>query len=201
MKSKNVKFNSIVSKGTELFWKYGIRRVSIEEICKEAGVSKMTFYKHFRNKNALVIHIFESLSKPQLAKYRAFWDSDLSMEEKVQFTIKMKLESTANVSMEFIRDIYNSGDEELSSFFHQRSRELLDMVRSDYRQAQEKGLIRNDLSIDFIMYILNHLEVMIADEKLNLLYTESSELLRDLLEFFYYGIMPKVQRSQRVQNK
>ena len=51
---KNIKYNQILTKGKELFWKYGIKRVAIEEICKQAHVSKMTFYKYFKNKKYYV---------------------------------------------------------------------------------------------------------------------------------------------------
>lgn len=191
MRTENPKQISIVNKGKELFWKYGIRRVSIEEICREAGVSKMTFYKYFKNKNSLVIHIFENLSKDQIKVYREFWESDIPMEEKVQRTIRMKLDSTDHVSMDLVLDIYKSGDQELQDYFNQRTQEMLDIVRYDYREAQDKGLLRQDFSIDFIMYLMNHLGEMISDQKLTSLYSDSSSLLRDLLEFFYYGIMPK----------
>ncbi|MBK7213665.1 MAG: TetR/AcrR family transcriptional regulator [Bacteroidales bacterium] len=191
MRTENPKQISIVNKGKELFWKYGIRRVSIEEICREAGVSKMTFYKYFKNKNSLVIYIFENLSKDQIKVYREFWESDIPMEEKVQRTIRMKLDSTDHVSMDLVLDIYKSGDQELQDYFNQRTQEMLDIVRYDYREAQDKGLLRQDFSIDFIMYLMNHLGEMISDEKLTSLYSDSSSLLRDLLEFFYYGIMPK----------
>ena len=46
----NPKYLDIFKTAKDLFWKYGIKRVSIEEICKEAKVSKMTFYKFFPNK-------------------------------------------------------------------------------------------------------------------------------------------------------
>lgn len=191
MRTENPKQISIVNKGKELFWKYGIRRVSIEEICREARVSKMTFYKYFKNKNSLVIYIFENLSKDQIKVYREFWESDIPMEEKVQRTIRMKLDSTDHVSMDLVLDIYKSGDQELQDYFNQRTQEMLDIVRYDYREAQDKGLLRQDFSIDFIMYLMNHLGEMISDQKLTSLYSDSSSLLRDLLEFFYYGIMPK----------
>jgi AcrR family transcriptional regulator len=187
----NPKFCAIVEKGKERFWKYGIRRVSVEEICRESGVSKMTFYKHFRNKNSLVMHIMDSLMEQQVKYYRGFWESDISMEEKVEKTIQMKMDNVRNLSMEFVKDIYLSDEQELKDYFKHRTEEALDMIRYDYREAQEKGLIRNDFSIDFIMYTMNHISEMIQDQRLISLYTNSSDLLHDLLEFFYYGIMPK----------
>ena len=35
MNESNVKYQDIVSTARDLFWKFGIKRVSIEEICKE----------------------------------------------------------------------------------------------------------------------------------------------------------------------
>ena len=45
---------SIIRTASELFFKYGIRSVTIEDICKELRISKKTFYAHFRQKDELV---------------------------------------------------------------------------------------------------------------------------------------------------
>ena len=37
----NKKFQDIVATAKTLFWKHGIKRVTIEELCKEASASKM----------------------------------------------------------------------------------------------------------------------------------------------------------------
>ena len=50
----NIKRELILKIAKKLFWKFGFKRVTIEEVCKEAAVSKMTFYKHFPNKMAVV---------------------------------------------------------------------------------------------------------------------------------------------------
>ncbi|MBE9509365.1 MAG: TetR family transcriptional regulator, partial [Bacteroidetes bacterium] len=34
----NQKFQQIITTAKELFWKFGIKRVTIEEICQEANV-------------------------------------------------------------------------------------------------------------------------------------------------------------------
>ena len=47
----------IVETAKDLFMRYGIRRVTIDEICRTAGASKMTFYKYFSNKIALLKEI------------------------------------------------------------------------------------------------------------------------------------------------
>ena len=45
----------------ELFREYGLNKVSVEEICDRAGVSKMTFYRQYRNKIDLLGSIFATM--------------------------------------------------------------------------------------------------------------------------------------------
>lgn len=45
----------------ELFWKHGVKRVSIAEICEKAGVSRKTFYKHYDNKTDLALFLLDEL--------------------------------------------------------------------------------------------------------------------------------------------
>ena len=53
MEKRSAKLQAILDAAKSLFWKHGIRRVTIEEICEVAGVSKMTYYKYFSNKTAI----------------------------------------------------------------------------------------------------------------------------------------------------
>ena len=59
MQNNNIpkKQQQLIDTARELFCRHGVRRVTVEEICHRAQVSKMTFYKHFSNKLALVRYI------------------------------------------------------------------------------------------------------------------------------------------------
>ena len=48
------KKEQIVHTAETLFTRYESKRVTVEEICRLARVSKMTFYKHFSNKVELI---------------------------------------------------------------------------------------------------------------------------------------------------
>ena len=87
----NPKKQQIINTAHELFWKLGIRRVSIEEICREANVSKMTFYKHFNNKNDLVKYIIDLITGTAMKKYREIMDSNIPFHVKVEKSIQLKI--------------------------------------------------------------------------------------------------------------
>jgi AcrR family transcriptional regulator len=49
----------ILDAATELFYAHGIRAISADKIIERAGITKVTFYRHFRTKDALVLAYLE----------------------------------------------------------------------------------------------------------------------------------------------
>lgn len=49
----------ILDAATELFYVQGIRAISADKIIERAGITKVTFYRHFRTKDALVVAYLE----------------------------------------------------------------------------------------------------------------------------------------------
>jgi AcrR family transcriptional regulator len=49
----------IVSTAYDLFCRYGLRAIGIDRIIAEAGIAKMTLYRHFRSKDDLVVAVLE----------------------------------------------------------------------------------------------------------------------------------------------
>ncbi|MFC2117009.1 TetR/AcrR family transcriptional regulator [Bacteroidota bacterium] len=188
----NIKFQQIVSTGKSLFWKFGINRVSIEEICREANVSKMTFYKHFRNKTELIKFILKKLTDEAWEKYYAIMKQNIPYNEKIKQTIELKMRGTSDLSSEFYIDFYKHADPELRNFLQELSNESLKKVKEDYLKAQKEGNIRQDINLDFIYYFLNQIFFNLAkDDYLINLYPNPGDLIYELINFFFYGIMPR----------
>ncbi len=186
-----MKRKQLIHTGRELFWKYGIKRVTVEEICREAGVSKMTFYKHFSNKNELVRTIIHEITEEALNKYRELMDRDIPFEEKVRETLKMKFEGTDQMSQEFLSDYIPHAEPEMQKFVHERMAQVMQIVVEDYVKAQQRGDIRKDIKIGFILWFLNKMFDMIGDEELEKMYENPREMIMELVNFFFYGILPR----------
>jgi len=187
----NKKLQQLVETAWDLFWKYGFSRVSIEEVCKESGVSKMTFYKHFKNKADLVRFIMLEMSKHSLDMHNEIMSMDIPFVEKVQKSIQLKLEGTENISEEFFQDIHRQNDDELKKIIHNQMLSNIKTVTGWYVAAQKNGDVRPDIKPEFILYILNHLMEMVKDDKLVQLYDNPQDLVMELTSFFFYGILPR----------
>ncbi len=186
------KLLQIVSTGKSLFWKFGINRVTIEEICKEAKVSKMTFYKYFKNKIELVKYILKKQTDDAWEQYYSIMNQEIPFPEKVKQTIELKMNNANNLSTEFYKDFHKNADPELRKFFSELSDESIKKVRNDYIKAQKEGNIRQDINPDFILYTLNFMfEKMAKDENLISMYSTPGKLIYELINFFFYGIMPR----------
>lgn len=184
-------FLSIAKNAKELFWKYGISRVTVEEICKEAGVSKMTFYRNFKNKQAVAKQVLIDLVERSNERYDAIRQEDISYAEKMGKMLEMKHEFSKGISAEFINDIYKNEETELQELIGRFQAENMQRVMKDFEEAQEKGWIRKDLNLSFLLYMMNDVGNKVTDEHLKKLYPEMSDLIMELTKFFLYGIMPR----------
>ena len=185
----NPKREQILKTGKDLFWKYGFKRVTIEEVCKEAGVSKMTYYKFFPNKIELVKILMNDILRVSMDKYKLIMASDIPYPEKVVALIHLKKDQIEHMSSEFFKDYVQSDDPEMISYLQQLSGESMQMFTDDFRKAQENGDIRKDLKIEFIMYMMNHLVEMAQNDALINMYEEPQDLVMEITNFLFYGIL------------
>lgn len=190
MASENKKLESILNAARTLFWKYGLKRVSIEEICTEAGVSKMTFYKHFCNKTDLAKRLLNAYFTDAMQEYRRIMDSDKPWNIRVREAIVFKLEGTRGISYELVNEMYKSGDPEILAFIQEWSNRSMSMMMDDFRSWQANGDVRNDLKPEFMLYMLGKMGEIATDEGLRQLYQNPEALVHEMINFLFYGLMP-----------
>lgn len=183
--------DQILDISRRLFWKYGIRRITVEEICKEGGLSKMTFYQHFKNKHEIARQLIETHNEQSMIRYHEIMDSEKTFRKKVEELMRFKYEIFQELSNEFMEDVYNYKDGGLGKLFDTFRVDIIKEFKQDFYEAQEKGWIRNDINIDFIVYIIGDLTNKILDQKLNSMYPNVQEIIEELTNFFYYGILSK----------
>lgn len=195
MEKRSEKFESITSAAKSLFWKHGIRRVSIEEICEVAGVSKMTCYKYFSNKTAIAKYLIEDLFETGVKAYKDIYNSEIPYEEKVKKLIDLKMSNAHEMSQELLDDIYKYQDEELSGTIEDIKMRMIGIYLDDIREAQKDGEIRVDIKPKFMLYFLNNLTEMLTDKRLVELYPNPEQMIIEVMSFFFYGIMPRKYRK------
>jgi len=183
--SESNSYKKIMMTGKSLFWKHGIRRVTVEEICKEAGVSKMTFYRQFNNKTELANKVLEDALESSLEKYNDISSQEIPYSEKIKQFVLLKHNAANDISEEFIRDIYQGEEIELKETFERSREAIIRKIVDDFAAAQEKGWIRKDLKLDFILLMMNNLTGMLMDKNLLSMYNNTHDAIMEITKFFF----------------
>ena len=186
----NKKIQQLVTTAQKLFMRHGIRRVTVEEICSEANISKMTFYKYFKNKIELTKYLLNQINSEQITAYRNIMKQEIPYPDKVKDMIQLKHERTKMVSQEFIHDLYKNPVPEIAELLEKFRKESLNEVLNDLKDAKDQGDIRENLKPELILYFLNHMGEMVKDGNLLNIYQSPNELIMELINFFFYGILP-----------
>lgn len=185
------KYTVILAKGRELFWKYGFKKVSVQEICKEAGISKMTYYKLFADKTELAKAVFDQEVNQNVKAFRSIIEEKNAPLEKIIKLIGMKREGASGISKEFLKDFYADDKAGIKIYIEQKTNAAWDEMLNDFKKAQRKGIFRKDLKPEFFLYFSQKAGEMLSDEQLLKLYKRPQELVNEFSNFFAFGISPR----------
>ncbi len=188
--SKSKKQLELLKIARELFWKHGFKRVTIEEVCQLAGVSKMTFYRLYPNKIELAKAVYDEEINKGLITFKAILEENLDPAEQIRKILFLKLKGTNDISQEFIKDFYDSPEIGLKSYIEEKNKFIWNEMLDYFMQAQQKGLFRKDFKPAFFLNLSSHLTKMLSDENLIKLYDTPQELILEIANFCIYGIAP-----------
>ena len=180
MIKKSVKPDQIINTAIDLFSRFGAKRVTVEEICKTAGVSKATFYKYFKNKLDLIRHIRDELIEIGFNKFDEISAMDISYPEKIELMTRWRIEFFSQMKNEFIHELFSL--DEVVEEAKQRYLRNISM-------AQEKGEIQPDLSPELIWLVSEKLNEIIRDKSWRTIFTDYSEFQEQMRRLFFFGLL------------
>ena len=178
---------SIIASAKSLFWKFGIRKVTVADICKEAGVSKMTFYRKFQNKIEVAGKVIDQMTENGQRAYAEVMGGDIPFPEKIAELIRIKHQETQGVSLQFINDLLQGGYDELQAKLDAYRAEAVGNIMQDMMQAQQEGWIRKDLKPEFILFMFGDVQQKMTNAHLQAMYSDPVELIMELTNFLFYG--------------
>lgn len=128
-----------------LFAQYGLKKVTTDEIAREASVSKATIYKHYRNKSA----IFEEVVKNEAEALIKAIDEAVSAEPTVFGKLRIHLITRLGKIQQFI-NFFRITQDTLTDFWPyivQVRRWFLEAEKDIVRRILELGVETNVLQV------------------------------------------------------
>jgi AcrR family transcriptional regulator len=179
------KFKALTDSASELFAKSGLKKTSIEEICKVSEVSKVSFYKEFNDKLDIAKYIFESKSEYFLKELNLINKKKVGSKEQLFQLFKLHDKFMKIVGSNFLQDISEITD--FSKDFHRLDVEFNRLFKKVYKQAQKSGEIKKVIPYDVVLTLIETIHGLSQNEKIIKAYPNPEKRDETLWTFFWEG--------------
>lgn len=179
----------ILRKSFELFGKYGIRSVTMDEVASQCGVSKKTLYQHYADKDTLVYTMLQQMitqSEHQCVIYQQ--ESENAVHEIFQ-SLDMLQEMFEGVNPVMIYDLHKYHQSAYKKLEDHKNQFLYTITRKNLERGIEEGLFRPEINIEIITLLHLHTISMTFEQetfprqKFSLL-----EMQMEIMMHYVYGI-------------
>lgn len=147
----------ILKTSGELFFKFGIRSVSIDDICNELHISKKTFYTVFKQKDELIVELLDAMRQKKEKDYQLVLAPSVNVLDLLMQSFKTLRQHSMEKHLAFGFDLEKFYPE----LWHERQVMLKEMdlkyMAQMLRTGIEQGMYREDLNIEATAVLLANL--------------------------------------------
>jgi len=179
----------ILSKAKELFFSYGLKSVSMDDLAKQAGISKKTIYQFYADKNELVNTIVDDLIECHShLSVECRVNAKDAVDEVLQQSNK-SFDTWAAVNQTFFFELEKSFPEAWQKLEQHKQKVFRPAIIKNLEKGISEKLYRDDLDLPFIADIRIHQLTSalqpnsLTDRRMNV-----SQMISELTIFYLHGI-------------
>jgi AcrR family transcriptional regulator len=190
------KIQYILERVTDLYQRYGIKSVTMDDVAHHLGISKKTLYEHFRNKEDLV----EKITSLEHARQKKHLSGILrkklnAIEELLEvYKIINSMVRKYNPSMEYdIRKYYPALFNRIREI---RQKEMYASAVQNLVKGMKEGLYRKELNADVIARLhVSRFEYISENNLFSMEEITSKKVFHELFVYNIYGILNRKGRE------
>lgn len=139
----------ILETSEELFFRFGIRSVTMDDIAKALGISKKTIYQHFKDKDAVVEGVAErTLQRDKCESEKVHDRAKDPIDEIIQSTRLMR-EMVANIHPALLFDLQKYHPKAWKRYISHKAG-FVKIVLRNITEGQQQGLYREDINPEIL---------------------------------------------------
>lgn len=174
----------------QLYKKYGIKSITMDEVARQLGISKKTLYQHFKDKADLVEQTMMFTIQNYFSKISNLLKEDLNAIEElltINNFLNNVIEKEHNPAIDFDLKKYYP---EIFEKFHKFRRDVTYKTLSkNLNKGQEEGLYRKDFNVEIIASVhMARMESHMQSESLVLAKYSHKEIFNEIFIYHIRGI-------------
>ncbi|UFH55264.1 TetR/AcrR family transcriptional regulator [Spirosoma sp. KNUC1025] len=136
----------ILAEAERLFWRYGVRSVTMEDIAKQLGISKKTIYQHFSDKEQILSQVIEDkMVRNQSEMTCMAIEADNPIEE-IMHVLSMIQKHADQVSPNLMIDMKRHYPQAFTLFRKYKEGEIMRSILENIQKGIDQGLYRSDIN-------------------------------------------------------
>ena len=148
---KNIKKKEIIiNAAIKVFAGKGFFNSKVADVAKEAGVADGTIYLYFKNKDDLLISLFETKMEEILIRFNRILQQDITPPEKLEQFIQLHfqlIQEDQDLAEVFQVELRQSS-KFLKDYHNQKFIDFLGIIAQIIREGREGGYFRPDIKIN-----------------------------------------------------
>jgi AcrR family transcriptional regulator len=186
-----------ILKGTEdLFMRYGVRSISMDDIARHLSVSKKTLYQYFADKDDLVTLVSKSMLEKSTEQYDALRrDSSNSIEELAKLGVCMK-KDMEQINPALLYDLQKFHPKAWNAWIDHKHRFIQQSVVRNLKQGIQDGYFRPEIDPEVLARVrIELVQIAFNPEIFPRQQFNLAEVQIQILEHFVFGIVTEKGRK------
>ncbi len=172
-----------------MFFRYGIKHVTMDDIARELGMSKKTIYQFYKEKDDLVNQLCEVELLEQEKMFCEVSEGAKDPIHEIMLLSNRMREMMQNINPLFFLDLQKFYPQGYKRFQKFKEDCAYQNIFQNIKKGIEIGVYRKDLDADFISrYRLAQIDMLMFSNFFNYEKNSFYAVHESLLEMFVYGI-------------
>lgn len=157
----------IIKVASELFLKYGLRSVTIDDICNELRISKKTFYVHFKQKEELIESLLTEMRHKKSTVGNSFSPDENAIDIMWRHLNAFKSNDLAEKHINFFYDLQKYYPTIAQNHAQEIEQQYLTRVCASLKAGVEQGVLRSDLNITGLAVLMKNIGFAVTVRELH----------------------------------
>lgn len=136
----------ILSEAEQLFWKYGVRSVTMEDIARGIGISKKTIYQHFNDKEAILYQVIQAKMETSISDIECATIETENPVDGLLTALELMQKEKGHVSPNLLNDIKRYYPKAFALFRQHMDQHLMTSILENIQTGIARGLYRDDIN-------------------------------------------------------
>ena len=138
----------ILTETERLFWKYGVRTITMDDIARRLAISKKTIYQYFTDKEDIVYQVVNYHIEHEMQECERLIDKSMNPIEEMLLISDMMKRNADMVNPSLLMDVQRYYPKAWEVFLQYKEGRIITDIKANLQRGVEQGLYQADTDLE-----------------------------------------------------